>query len=66
MFSDAPGRPRRLMGPKPGPVSSMLLSQFPKSKMSTGIPKGLGKRKVLKKKTGIEEWSNLTNTVCRT
>lgn len=47
------------MGPKPGPVSSMLLSQFPKSKMSTGIPIGLGKRKVLKKRTGIEEWSNL-------
>lgn len=53
MFSDAPGRPRRLMGPKPGPVSSMLLSQFPKSKMSTGIPTGLGKRKAPTKELGL-------------
>lgn len=51
---DTPSRPQRLMSPKPGPVPSMVLSQFPKSKMSTGMPKGLRKRKVLKKKTKTE------------
>lgn len=48
---DAPGHPSRLMGPKPGPVLSMVLSQFPKSKLSTGIPKGLERERFLKKMT---------------